>query len=87
MVMEGIILSLQISSKGIKVDKAKVEVIEKHPPPLNVKGIKIFLGHTRFYQKFIKKFSKIAKLLSNMLNKDKSFDFDNAFLIAFEDLK
>ncbi|XP_050896865.1 uncharacterized mitochondrial protein AtMg00860-like [Lathyrus oleraceus] len=76
-----------ISFRGIEVDKAKVEVIEKLPPPLNVKGIRSFLGHARFYQKFIKDFSKIVKPLSNLLNKDKSFDFDNACLIAFEDLK
>ncbi|MCI53475.1 reverse transcriptase, partial [Trifolium medium] len=45
MVTEGIVLGHKISSKGIEVDKAKVEVIEKLPPPVNVKGIRSFLGH------------------------------------------
>jgi len=31
------------------VDKANVDVIEKLPPPTNVKGIHSFLGHVGFY--------------------------------------
>ncbi|MCI51177.1 reverse transcriptase, partial [Trifolium medium] len=34
MVTEGIVLGHKISFKGIEVDKAKVEVIEKLPPPV-----------------------------------------------------
>ena len=36
-------------SRGIEVDKAKVEVILKLPPPVNVKGVRSFLGHAGFY--------------------------------------
>ena len=43
MVQEGIVLGHKISSKGIEVDHAKIEVIEKLPPPNNVKGIRSFL--------------------------------------------
>ncbi|XP_022635773.1 uncharacterized protein LOC111241499 [Vigna radiata var. radiata] len=35
----------KISSRGIEVDRAKLEVIEKLQPPTNVKGIRSFLGH------------------------------------------
>ena len=45
MVTEGIVLGHKISIKEIEVDQAKVEVIEKLPPPTNVKAIKSFLGH------------------------------------------
>ena len=76
MVTEGIVLGHKISMNGIEVDKAKVEVIEKLPPPANVKGIRRFLEHARFYRHFIKDFSKIAKPLSNLLNKEVSFHFD-----------
>src|ERR1051325_7437263 len=38
MVKEGIVLGHRISEKGIEVDRAKVEVIEKLPPPVSVKG-------------------------------------------------
>jgi hypothetical protein len=53
MVQEGIVLGHKILEEGIEVDKAKVEVIEQLPPPTNVKGIYSFLGHARFYQRFI----------------------------------
>ena len=39
MVTEGIVLGHKVSSRGLEVDRAKVEVIEKLPPPVNVKGI------------------------------------------------
>ena len=45
MVREGIVLGHKVSAKGIEVDRAKVEVIEKLPPPTSVKGIRSFLGH------------------------------------------
>ena len=49
MVKEGIVLGHKISCKGIEVERAKIEVIEKLPPPSSVKGIKSFLGHAGFY--------------------------------------
>ena len=76
MVTEGIVLGHKISNKGIEVDQAKIEVIEKLPPPANVKAIRSFLGHAGFYRRFIKDFSKIAKPLSNLLAADTPFVFD-----------
>ncbi|KAK0581724.1 hypothetical protein LWI29_017165 [Acer saccharum] len=87
MVREGIVLGHRISSEGIEVDKAKIEVIEKLPPPTSVKGIRSFLGHAGFYRRFIKDFSKIAKPLCSLLMKDVPFVFDEACLEAFELLK
>jgi len=45
MVQEGVILGHVVSNKFIEVDKAKVEVIEKLPPPTSLKGVRSFLGH------------------------------------------
>ena len=87
MVTRGVVLGHLISDRGIEVDKAKVEVIEKLPPPTNVKGIRSFLGHACFYRRFIKDFSKIAKPLTNLLAKDALFIFDNDCLEAFCRLK
>ncbi|GJT03912.1 reverse transcriptase domain-containing protein [Tanacetum coccineum] len=44
MVKEGIVLDHKISKSGIEVDRAKVDVIAKLPPPTMVKGIRSFLG-------------------------------------------
>ena len=69
------------------MDKAKIDVIEKLPPPINAKSIISFLGHVGFYRRFIKDFSKIARPLSNLLNKDVVFKFDGECLEAFQTLK
>ncbi|KAH1077140.1 hypothetical protein GYH30_052585 [Glycine max] len=87
MVQEGIVLGHKISMRGIEVDKAKIDVIDKLPPPVNVKGVKSFLGNVGFYKRFIKDFSKIAKPLSNLLNKDVVFLFDEECLKTFNTLK
>ena len=69
MVNEGIVLGHKISERGIKVDRVKIEAIEKMPPPRDIKGIRSFLGHAGFYRRFIKAFSKILKPLTNLLQK------------------
>ena len=66
MVREGIVLGHRVSEWGIEVDQAKIDVIEQLPPPTNVKGVKSFLGHTGFYRRFIKDFSRIARPLMNL---------------------
>ncbi|GKD07586.1 reverse transcriptase domain-containing protein [Tanacetum coccineum] len=50
MVKEGIVLGHKILKSGIEVNKAKVDVIAKLPPPTSVKGIRSFLGHAGFYR-------------------------------------
>ncbi|CAM8947563.1 unnamed protein product [Rhodiola kirilowii] len=87
MVQEGIVLGHLVSKRGIEVDKAKVEVIEKLPPPRDVKGIRSFLGHASFYRRFIKDFSKIARPLTNLLCNDTKLRFNEECLVAFEKLK
>ena len=73
MVNQGIVLQHIISNKGIEVDKAKIELISKLSSPTNVKTVRQFLGHAGFYRRFIKDFSKIAKPLKKMLEKDAKF--------------
>lgn len=68
----------------MKVDRAKVEVTEKLPPTIPVKGVRNFLGHEGFYKCFIKDVSKIAHPLFNILEKDAKFLFDDVCLKAFK---
>ena len=46
MVAYGIVLGHVMSSKGIEVEKAKVEIISHLPPPKTVREVRSFLGHT-----------------------------------------
>ena len=87
MAQEGIVLGHLVSKSGIKVDRAKIEVIANLPPPKCVKDIRSFLGHAGFYRRFIKDFSKISKPLCKLLAKDATFEFNDACLEAFDILK
>ena len=55
--------------------------------PTTVKGIRSFLRHAGFYRRFIKDFSKIARLLCRLLEKDARFEFDEASQFAYEEIK
>ena len=73
--------------RGIEVDKVKVDTIEKMPCPKDIKGICSFVGHAGFYRRFIKDFSKISRPLTNLLQKDVPFVFDDDYFESFETLK
>ncbi|GJU15655.1 reverse transcriptase domain-containing protein [Tanacetum coccineum] len=83
MVKEGIVLGHKISKSGIEVDKAKVDVIAKLPHPTSVKGIRSFLGHVGFYRRFIQDFSKIARPMTHLLEKDTPFIFSKECIESF----
>ncbi|KAL0289921.1 UNVERIFIED_CONTAM: Retrovirus-related Pol polyprotein from transposon.6 [Sesamum angustifolium] len=87
MVDQGLILGHIVSSKGIEVDKSKIDVIKSLPYPASVREIRSFLGHAGFYRRFIKDFSKIAQPLCTLLQKDANFEFDGACAAAFDKLK
>nr|GEV79442.1 reverse transcriptase domain-containing protein [Tanacetum cinerariifolium] len=87
MVKEGIVLGHMVSEVGLKVDKSKIDVISKLPPPTNIKGNRIFLGRAGFYYRFIKDFSKIACHLTKLLKKDTPFKFDEECHNTFKLLK
>ena len=77
----------KISATGLEVDQAKVSVIKTLLPPTTIKGIRIFLGHTGFYGRFIKDFSKISRPLRRLLEIDAKFDFIESCRSAFEEIK
>ena len=87
MVKEGIVLGHMISAAGLEVDKAKVSIIKNLMPPTTVKGIRSFLGHVGFYRRFIRYFSKVARPLCRLLEKDTKFKFDESYQRSFEEIK
>ncbi|GJX57750.1 reverse transcriptase domain-containing protein [Tanacetum coccineum] len=87
MVKEGIVLGHKISKNRIEVDKAKIDVIVKLPHPTTVKGVRSFLSHAGFYQRFIKDFSKISRPMTHLLEKNTPFIFSDKCIQAFQTLK
>ena len=87
MVTKGIVLDHKISAARLEVDQAKVSIIETLFPPTIIKGIRIFLGHARFYRRFIKDFSKISRPLCRLLEKETKFEFGEKCKCAFEENK
>jgi hypothetical protein len=87
MVKQGIVLRHVISERGIEVYKAKVEMVEQLPHPMDFKSLRSFVGHAEFYRRFIKDFSKISKPLTQLLQKDVAFEFDEKCLATFWTLK
>jgi len=87
MLQEGVVLGHTVSNRGNKVDKAKVAVIEKLPPPISVMGVKSFFRHVGFYRRFIKDFLKIAKPLTQLLVTDAPFGFNKEWLSGFHKWK
>nr|GEZ19597.1 reverse transcriptase domain-containing protein [Tanacetum cinerariifolium] len=68
----------------LEVDRAKVDVIAKLPYPTTVKGVRSFLRHAGFYRRFIQDFSKIARPMTHLLEKDTLFVFSKYCIDAFE---
>ena len=87
MVEQGIVLGHIVSSRGLEVDKAKVDIVKNLPYPSTVREVRSFLGHAGFYRRFIKDFSKIATPLCQLLQKDVEFIFGDECKEAFEKLK
>nr|GFA13832.1 reverse transcriptase domain-containing protein [Tanacetum cinerariifolium] len=87
MVKERIFLGHKIFKNELEVDRAKVDVIAKLPYPTTVKGVRSFLGHVSFYRRFIQDFSKIARPMTHLLEKETPFLFSKDCIDAFETLK
>ena len=52
----GILLEHIVCKEGIKVDFAKIKIILYLKPPMNPKQVRVLLGHTGYYIKFIRHF-------------------------------
>nr|GEZ53244.1 reverse transcriptase domain-containing protein [Tanacetum cinerariifolium] len=77
----------ELKARGIKVDKAKIEVISKLPHPTTIKEIRSFHRHAGLYRRFIKDFSKISRPMTHLLEKNAPFGFSDNCVQAFQTLK
>ena len=76
-----------ISTKGIAVNLEKVSAIVNWEPPQNVKQLHRFLGLASYCRRFVENFSKIAKHLSNLLQKHVKYVWTPECDVAFNTLK
>ncbi|GJU53109.1 reverse transcriptase domain-containing protein [Tanacetum coccineum] len=87
MVKEGIVLGHKISKSRIEVDKSKVDVHwQKLPHHTTGRVFRSFLV-TPIYLRFIQDFSKIARPMTHLLEKETPFIFSKECIKAFETLK
>ncbi|GJR63212.1 putative reverse transcriptase domain-containing protein [Tanacetum coccineum] len=63
-----------IDSRGIHVDPAKIESIKDWASPKTPTEIRQFLGLAGYYRRFIEGFSKIAKSMTKLSQKEIKFD-------------
>jgi hypothetical protein len=64
-----------VTSEGVKPDSDKIKAVVEFPTPRTKKDIKSFLGLAGYYRKFIADFSAIARPLTNLLNKEKQWQW------------
>lgn len=76
-----------IENGQIFPSETKTQAVLKFPVPKAVKNLQSFLGLTSYFRKFIPDYSIIAKPLSDLLKKDKKFEFKESQIAAFNRLK
>jgi hypothetical protein len=65
------------------VDPKKVVVVANWRRPVIVAEIQSFLGLVGYYRRFIEGFSKIARPMTTLLQKDKKFEWTNTCKRSF----
>ena len=76
-----------LSAEGISVDPSKVKNVLDWSAPTIVSEIQSFLGLAGYYCHFLEGFSKIAKPMTELLKKDKKFEWTEDCEWSFNDLK
>ena len=76
-----------IPAGGVSIDPGKVKDVLNWMPPQNVSEIRSFLGLAGYYRRFIQDFSKIAKPMTKLLEKNKDFKWTQECQNSFEELK
>ncbi|GBG77977.1 hypothetical protein CBR_g25908 [Chara braunii] len=76
-----------VTPEGISPLSDKIQAIQEWPELWNVTHIRSFLGLAGYYQRFIKRDSKIAANLTKLQCEDRPFDFDEDARESFLALK
>ncbi|GJX23248.1 putative reverse transcriptase domain-containing protein [Tanacetum coccineum] len=76
-----------INGNGIHVDPSKIKAVKNRKAPRTLTEVRSFLRLAGYYRRFIKNFSKIAKSLTILTQKCKTFDWGEEQKLAFQTLK
>ncbi|GJU97817.1 putative reverse transcriptase domain-containing protein [Tanacetum coccineum] len=76
-----------INGNGIHVDPSKIKAVKNWKAPRTPTEVRSFLGLAGYYRRFIENFSKIAKSLTILTQKSKTFDWGEEQELAFQTLK
>src|ERR1044071_9515103 len=84
---EVIYLGHVISAKGVAVNPERVQAVLEWTPPESVKQVRSFLCLASYCRRFVENFSKVAKPLTELLKKDKKFQWTPKCEESFQELK
>jgi hypothetical protein len=76
-----------LTAEGVAIDPVKVTTVANWKRPASVIEIQSFLGLVGYYKRFIEGFSKIARPMTILLQKDKKFEWTNTCERSFCELK
>ncbi|GJV80246.1 reverse transcriptase domain-containing protein [Tanacetum coccineum] len=76
-----------INGDGIHVNPNKIEAVKNLEAPRTPSEVRSFLGLAGYYHRFIENFSKIAKSLTVLTQKSKTYDWGEEQENAFQTLK
>jgi len=80
-------LGVVIGPEGIKMEEEKVKGVLEWPILKCVKDVQKFLGLANYYCQFIEGFASVARLLHDMVKKDKKWDWTERQEKVFKELK
>ncbi|GKB31137.1 putative nucleotidyltransferase, ribonuclease H, partial [Tanacetum coccineum] len=76
-----------VNHKGIHVDPSKIEAVKSWKTPMTPSEVRSFLGLAGYYRRFIENFSKIAKPLTSLTQKNQKYKWGEKQEEAFQTLK
>ena len=80
-------LGHHLSGAGIRPSPSKVKVVADWQPPKDLKELRVFLGFTNYYRKFVPRFSHVAQPLNDRTKKDWPYVWTHKCQTAFETLR
>jgi hypothetical protein len=76
-----------ISAEGVSTDPKNITAVMKWERPCNVKQVRGFLGLAGYYHKFVRNFGQISQPLTELLKKDRVFQWTAQTEAAFRTLQ